>query len=1318
MLIMSADPSDPTRYLGTKQGGGKMISPEATPKLVSATPHDGAGAVSVNPVIRLNFDHPVSLGNGSIFISDGATQSFVNGAGVSDVRIVGASHTLQLSSGQLTVGGGGYYVEFTPPATLKPGTGYFVHFKEGVIVSAENGKPYPGVIDSTLLNFATSADVTPPTALAARATSAAGVYNAGDIIHITVDFNEPVLVTGSPRLELNAGSGRFATLSGPASGTSLAFSYTVQPGDTAGELAFVNLATLATGITDKSGNPLDAAHITFSALDAANGPGHGSDIVIDTTAPMVALWNVTPGATDVPYGSTLSLTFNENIAVTNGNSRLFVAVNGAAATPLALTDPAISISGNTLFFANLAANTQYVISLSAGALSDAGGNPVVGGPQIAFATAAPSPPQDSIAPAVLDVSASVGAAPTNLGAGAVVTLLVTMSENVKVNGSPKLQLIMGDQIVDAAYASVSGKVVSFTYTVQAGDNSASLASAALVLNGGALTDIQGNPALLTLPAPGSTHSLEANTSITVDTAPILAGAAPGAGALAVALDNNLLFTFSETLTLAGPATSVRLYRDDGGSSVELAVNASVTGKVLTLDPVANLEMNKNYFVQIDSGALVDGKGNPFGGISGSTGYRISTALPDTTAPVVLGWSGASEGATDVVAAPVVLTFSEPIVATSSASSLLLSVNGAAATPLLLSDPRIAITGASLTLGGITPNTAYTVSLGAGQVADSAGNPAGASSQLSFATAAATISGDSIAPRVLDVTATVGATATQLGIAQTLTLQVAMSEAVTVTGNPVLKLQLGASVVDALYTGTTGKVMSFDYTVGVGHNTPSLAYAGSAALALNGAVISDFNGNPALLTLPAPGAPHSLDINTSIAIDTLPTLVSAAPAFGAAAVPTNANLSFTLSENVVLSGAPGAFRLYRDEAVDVQLPVTASVSGNVLTLDPLADLDLGKNYYVQIDSTGLADIQGNAYAGIAGQTGFTFNTIVDLPPTASAARVTAVPGAYKAGAVIEIAVVFNETVTVTGTPRLELNSGSGRFATIANGATGSTLTFSYTVQPGDAAAPLAFVDTGDLATGIVDAGGNPLDTGHISFSALDSFNFSGADSGIVIDTAAPVAQAWNVAPGAINVSGAVTLTFNENIFAAGPAAHFVVEISGGDGPEQILLTDPRVTITNNTISSSAFLAGSTYQVTLPGGSLVDAAGNLLVAPAQVSFSTAPDTEAPTITVVAPISGTDNVALGSDLLFTFSENIVFAGSMSGIRLYANNGFGFEMRDVEVSIDGNVLKIDQPGDLLVDANYYLVIDAGVLADTSGNTFVGIAAGGGYYFNTYSML
>ncbi len=1314
MLIMSPDPSDPTRYLGAKQGGGKMITPEATPKLVSATPHDGAGAVSVNPVIRLNFDHPVSVGNGSLFISDGATQSFVNGAGQSDVRIVGASHTLQLSAGQLTVGGGGYYVEFTPPATLKPGTAYFVHFKDGVIVSAENGKPYPGVIDSTLLNFATSADATAPTALAARATSAAGVYNAGDIIHITVDFNEPVLVTGAPRLELNAGSGRFATLSGPAGGSSLAFSYTVQPGDTAAELALVDLASLAIGITDNSGNPLDPAHITFSALDAADGPGHGSDIVIDTTAPTVVGWNVTPGATDVPYGSNLSLTFNENIAITNATSRLFVAINGAAATPLALTDPAISISGNTLFFANLASNTQYVISLSAGALSDAGGNPVVGGPQIAFATAAPSPPQDSIAPAVLDVNASVGAAPTNLGVGAVLTLLVTMSENVTVNGTPKLQLSMGDRIVDAAYASVSGKIISFTYTVQAGDNSASLASAALVLNGGAITDIQGNAALLALPAPGSTHALDANTNITVDTAPLLAGAVPGAGALAVALGNNLLFTFSEALTLAGPAASIRLYRDDGGSSVELAVNASVTGKVVTLDPVANLELNKIYFVQIDSGALVDGNGNPFSGISGSTGYRFSTAQPDITAPMALGWSGASEGATDVVAAPVVLTFNENIVSASGTSTLLLSVNGAAATPLLLSDPRITIAGASLTLGGITPNTAYALSLNAGQVADSAGNLSVASSQLSFATAAATISGDSIAPRVLDVNATQGATATQLGMAQTVTLQVAMSEAVTVTGNPVLKLQLGASVVDALYTGTSGKVMSFSYTVGVGHNTPSLAYAGSAALTLNGAVINDLNGNPALLTLPAPGAPHSLDANTNIAVDTMPTLISASPAFGAAAVPIGANLSFTLSENVVLGGAPGAFRLYRDEAVDVQLPVTASVSGNVLTLDPLADLELGKNYYVQIDSTGVADSQGNAYAGIAGPTGFTFNTTVDMPPTASTARVTAVPGAYKAGAVIEIAVTFNETVTVTGTPRLELNSGSGRFATIANGASGSTLTFSYTVQPGDNAAALAFVDTGDLATGIIDAGGNPLDTGHISFSALDSFNFGGAGSGIVIDTSVPVAQTWNVAPGAINVSGAVTLTFNENIFSAGPAAHFVVEIIGGDGPEQVLLSDPRVTIANNTISSSAFLAGSTYQVTLAGGSLVDAAGNVLAAQAQVSFSTAPDTEAPTLIALSPVSGASNVAVASELVFTFSEDIIFAGSPSGIRLYANNGFGFEMRSVDVSIDGNVLKVDQTGDMVANADYYLVIETGVLTDASGNAFVGIAGAGGYVFNT----
>ncbi|MBX9625950.1 MAG: PKD domain-containing protein [Gemmataceae bacterium] len=61
------------------------------------------------------------------------------------------------------------------------------------------------------------------------------------------------------------------------------------------------------------------------------------------------------------------------------------------------------------------------------------------------------------------------------------------------------------------------------------------------------------------------------------------------------------------------------------------------------------------------------------------------------------------------------------------------------------------------------------------------------------------------------------------------------------------------------------------------------------------------------------------------------------------------------------------------------------------------------------------------------------------------------GTYGAGAVIPVAVTFTQPVTVTGMPKLALNSGGT--AVYASGSGTDTLTFSYTVGAGDAAADL-------------------------------------------------------------------------------------------------------------------------------------------------------------------------------------------------------------------------------------------------------------------------
>jgi hypothetical protein len=74
---------------------------------------------------------------------------------------------------------------------------------------------------------------------------------------------------------------------------------------------------------------------------------------------------------------------------------------------------------------------------------------------------------------------------------------------------------------------------------------------------------------------------------------------------------------------------------------------------------------------------------------------------------------------------------------------------------------------------------------------------------------------------------------------------------------------------ASYSGGSGSsTLVFTYVVAAGQNSSHLDYASAGALTLNGGTISDANSNPAVLTLPAPGAAGSLGANKYLVIDTV------------------------------------------------------------------------------------------------------------------------------------------------------------------------------------------------------------------------------------------------------------------------------------------------------------------------------------------------------------------------------------------------------------------------------------------------------------------
>jgi len=166
--------------------------------------------------------------------------------------------------------------------------------------------------DTTLTTGSAATTPTTPTiqpaVTQATATPGTGIEHAGDVITLTLAFNEAVTVTGTPTLSLNDG-GKATYVSGSGSGT-LTFKTTVASTDTSTSALAITGVNLPSGtaIKDASGNAanLSGAVKTFTGLQ------------IDPILPAVTQATAVPGTGTEHVGDTITLTlaFNEAVTVT------------------------------------------------------------------------------------------------------------------------------------------------------------------------------------------------------------------------------------------------------------------------------------------------------------------------------------------------------------------------------------------------------------------------------------------------------------------------------------------------------------------------------------------------------------------------------------------------------------------------------------------------------------------------------------------------------------------------------------------------------------------------------------------------------------------------------------------------------------------------------------------------------------------------------------------------------------------------------------------------------------------------------------------
>ncbi|WP_245823627.1 Ig-like domain-containing protein, partial [Photobacterium proteolyticum] len=349
--------------------------------------------------------------------------------------------------------------------------------------------------------------------------------------------------------------------------------------------------------------------------------------------------------------------------------------------------------------------------------------------------------------------------------------------------------------------------------------------------------------------------------------------------------------------------------------------------------------------------------------------------------------------------------------------------------------------------------------------------------------------------------------------------------------------------------------------------------------------------------------------------------------------TGQSLSFTVNtdEIVTVSGSPsltlnigGTTKLaaYASGSGSQALVFTYSVETGLVDNDGISVTALSMN------ADEIQDAAGNDLNVALNSVGSLTNVRVDsVSPTVTGVSASTADGQYNEGDNIALNVSFDEAVTVTGTPRLLLETGTtGRYATYTSGSGSTALVFQYSIQAGDTSSDLDYASTTalELNSGTInDSNGNAAD---LTLASPGSANSLGANKAIVIDTTQPT----------------VTISSNKSALKRGETATISFTLS--ESSSDFIKDD--VTVVGGTLSALSG-SGTSYTATFTpsednnvtatidvvAGKFTDSAGNNNAAATQETISV--DTAVPTVAISDNTTGT---ATGDvTYTFTFSEDV---------------------------------------------------------------------------------
>ncbi|VTT96504.1 FG-GAP repeat protein OS=Oscillatoria nigro-viridis PCC 7112 GN=Osc7112_5529 PE=4 SV=1: FG-GAP [Gemmataceae bacterium] len=353
--------------VGAIQIGPDTIAP--TVLSVTSTSPDGTYNVGQGVNVTVNFSERVTLSGGNMIVTldNGATVTIAPFSGTKAIgtyTIASGPSSPDLDSTGLTLAAG---------ATLRDAAGNNANL--AIPGDASLGDNKDIVVNGT-------ADTVAPTIASITSTTADGTYGVNASINVTVNFAEPVTLSGG-NLILVLNSGATVTIA-PFSGSSAVGTYTVAGGQFSTDLD-VTAVALGAGATlrDAAGNAANLAVPADTSLGDLRNIRIDTTGATDTTAPTVTIGP--PSAAATARGP---VTFTVTYGDPNFSSSSLTAANVTLNRTGTATGTVIvsAGTGNTriVTITNIRGTGTLSISIAAGTATDMAGNQAAGaGPSAA-----------------------------------------------------------------------------------------------------------------------------------------------------------------------------------------------------------------------------------------------------------------------------------------------------------------------------------------------------------------------------------------------------------------------------------------------------------------------------------------------------------------------------------------------------------------------------------------------------------------------------------------------------------------------------------------------------------------------------------------------------------------------------------------------------------------------------------------------------------------------------------------------------------------------------------------------------------------------